>query len=139
MLSPRYSDDGGSLLLLSAAQLEAKRSVERRVRNGEYPFERVPCAVCGGGDFEPLAAKDRCGLSTAVGVCKACGLVQTNPRMTATAYRRYYNAEYRVLHDRESTPPEAFARERRRGGRIAGYLARRGYLPAATREPSSWR
>jgi SAM-dependent methyltransferase len=134
MLSLRFSDDGTAALELSATQLAAKRSVERNVRDGVYSFERVPCAVCGGEDFETLAGKDRCGLSTAVVICNGCGLVQTNPRMTAEAYRRFYNDEYRLLQYRESTPREAFARERRRGRRIAEYLARIRCLPAAPTE-----
>lgn len=122
MLSSRYRNDGGSLLFLSAAQLKAKRSVERKIRDGVYRFERVPCAVCGGDDFQPLAQKDRCGLLTPVVMCDRCGLVQTNPRMTAESFREYYNAEYRLLQDRGSTAGSAFARERRRGRRIARYL-----------------
>jgi hypothetical protein len=130
VLAPRYLDDGRPLLFLTAAQREAKRAVERKVREGEYAFEQVRCAVCDGQRFEPLAGKDRCGLRTPVVVCEDCGLVQTNPRMTEAAYRLFYDYEYRILHDRESTPHESFARERRRGERIARFLDSSGRLPA---------
>lgn len=128
MLDPRYADDARPLLHLSAAQQRAKRAVEEKVARGVYAFEHVPCAVCQGDRFRTLAQKDRCGLPTPVVVCRDCGLVQTNPRMTADAYRDYYNSAYRVLHDRESTPAQAFARERRRGRGIHAFLAQRGVL-----------
>lgn len=131
MLAPRYADDGRPLLFLSRTQLEAKRSVDRKIDLGIYAFETVPCAVCGGDGFDALAGKDRCGLRTPVVICLVCGLVQTNPRMTAAAYREYYNCEYRLLHDRESTAREAFARERRRGHRIVRFLDHGGFLSGA--------
>ena len=55
-------------------------------------------------------------------LCCECGLVQTNPRMSEQAYRDYYNREYRILQDRESTPREAFAREEKRGRQICEFL-----------------
>jgi len=133
LLGERYQDDGVGVLNLTTRQRAAKADVASKVRQGTYAFEQVCCAVCGGCQSTALALKDRCGLYTPVEMCSRCGLIATNPRMTEASYREYYDHEYRILHDRESTPLQAFARERRRGEEIHRYLHENRALPAEPR------
>jgi SAM-dependent methyltransferase len=129
LLGARFADDGKPLIYLDRVQLRVKRDVEQKVANGTYDFVTAPCALCGRSSFQSLAHKDRCGLRTPVVVCTDCGLVQTNPRMSADAYRAYYQAEYRILQYDRSTPQDAFVRERARGQAIVAYLERSGLWP----------
>ena len=129
MLSPRYENDGRPILKLNRLQREMKGEVERKVADGTYAFEKVPCPVCGGDDFDPLAEKDRYGLYLPVVICRDCGLIQTNPRMDQHAYNAFYNDEYRRLYVGSPHPTDVFFRRQYdKGRRIFDYLGTRGLL-----------
>jgi len=98
MLAKRYANDGLATVPLNLLQQQMKAQIDRKVAAGHYRFESVPCCVCAGTDFAPLAEKDRYGLYFPVVVCRGCGLVQTNPRMDEAAYAEFYTAEYRKLY-----------------------------------------
>ncbi len=52
--------------------------------------------------FDRLAEHDRYGIDSQTVVCRTCGLIQTNPRMTAEDYRAFYASDtYRLLYDGE--------------------------------------
>lgn len=110
MLSLRYDNDGKAQLKLNELQLRMKQQVEKKVKDGTYEFEEVPCPVCDGHSFEFLAKKDRYGLYMPVVICRDCGLIQTNPRMNQIAYNEFYNAEYRKLYGGKETPTDIFFR-----------------------------
>ena len=99
ILGKRYQDDSEPTLVLTETQLKNKLAFESRVRAGEYPTEQVPCVLCGSGNFEPLSEKDRYGFHAVVVICRGCGLVQTNPRMTQDSYAKFYADEYRGIYD----------------------------------------
>ena len=62
------------------------------------PREAVPvCNLCGGAGFTVIAHRDRYGFPAEAHGCDACGLVFLNPRLTASAYRRFYQSVYRPL------------------------------------------
>ena len=98
MLSNRYRNDGQSVLRLDQHQLSSRDAVQRKVDDGTYSLETVPCCLCDGSDFVRLAEKDRYGLSYSVVICKKCGLTQTNPRMNREAYGAFYDREYRPIY-----------------------------------------
>jgi len=134
-LGPRYQYDGKPILRLNATQRAARDEVESKVRRGTYEFETVDCPVCGGVEFEQLSEKDRYGLRMSVVACTACGLIQTNPRMTQASYDEFYNSEYRRLYVGEEVPTdEFFQTQRRRGAEIFGYLVEQGALPKQPRD-----
>ena len=85
-----------------------KNEIDHKVKEGIYRFEKVTCAICNGNEFESLSNKDRYGLYMPVVICKECGLIQTNPRMTQAAYNAFYNVEYRKLYGGNEKPTEAF-------------------------------
>jgi 2-polyprenyl-3-methyl-5-hydroxy-6-metoxy-1,4-benzoquinol methylase len=131
MLGPRYRDDGIATMYLDQVQRRAKQQVEHKVADGTYGFAAAPCALCDGSHFASLAEKDRCGLLTPVVVCTDCGLVQTNPRMTARAYSAFYRAEYQALQNAGAAPEETFVAERARGRALITYLQRNRAWPAS--------
>ena len=108
MIRRRYRYDGTPLLTLNELQWRMKRQIDRKVETGVYRFEKVVCCVCQGSDFESLADKDRYGLYVPVVICRVCGLIQTNPRMSQTAYRSFYNDEYRKLYEGHERPTDSF-------------------------------
>lgn len=50
---------------------------------------------CGGNNFEVLSRKERNSLPVRTVICKDCGLIFINPRMTVEMYKKYYEEEYR--------------------------------------------
>lgn len=66
-----------------------------------FPYEKmdkedIPCNFCGGLDFDALCDTDRNGLPVRTVLCKRCGLIFINPRMTKKWYAKYYEEEYRA-------------------------------------------
>ena len=59
-------------------------------------YEYISCDLCGRSDFEILNTKDRNNLIVRTCICKHCGLIFINPRMTRQWYVRYYQGEYRA-------------------------------------------
>lgn len=65
----------------------------------------IPCNLCGSSDIEVLGTHDRDGHPLRTTICRACGLVWSNPRPSADEVRRYYSREYRLDYKGHSTPP----------------------------------
>src|SRR5262247_516489 len=80
-------------------------SADRRERIAalDYDYAAQPkqtltaCNLCGAAEFVILAHRDRYGYPAEAQACRRCGLVFLNPRMTATAYARFYDGVYRPL------------------------------------------
>ena len=138
LLGARYEFDGRPHLSLNALQLEVKAQLEGKLATGAYQFESVPCALCGGSDFTPLAAKDRYGLRLPVVMCEGCALVATNPRMDASSYNAFYDDEYRPLYGGEPEPTaDFFGAQYRAGARVHAYVMRfRGLSARDARAPA---
>lgn len=58
-------------------------------------FETVPCNLCGKADFFVLSKRAANGRKTRTCLCKNCGLIFINPRMTKAWYDIYYKNFYR--------------------------------------------
>lgn len=61
----------------------------------EAETENVNCYSCGGSKFYTLSRKGTDKMSLRAVMCKECGLIFINPRMTSEWYSRYYQEEYR--------------------------------------------
>lgn len=68
------------------------------------PAEWVPCNLCGSASYDVVGRRDRDGRPLQTVLCRACGLVWTNPRPTAEAIDRYYEAEYRPDYTGTAAP-----------------------------------
>ena len=71
-------------------------SLKEKILTGVYPLEEQKC-FCGVDNDKELVTLDRCGIPHRIVLCQTCALVRANPRMTAEAYRQFYNNEYRNL------------------------------------------
>jgi SAM-dependent methyltransferase len=58
-------------------------------------YEYLVCNFCGGRDQDLLSDRDRYGLAVRTVICRSCGLIFINPRMTAESYRHFYETAYR--------------------------------------------
>jgi SAM-dependent methyltransferase len=129
MISSRYQNNSLPTLDLNQAQIDLKLQVDQKVASGHYNFEEVSCAVCNHTNFHPLADKDRYGLYCSNVICKHCGLVMINPRMTEESYQEFYNQEYRTLYS--GVPFNAanfFKRQNARGASLLKYLTSNGLV-----------
>jgi len=108
ILGSRYRNDGVAILKLNDVQREYIGRVKKKLLEGGYTYEIVPCAVCNKEEFEPVSHKDRYGFELTVVACRHCGLVQTNPRMDQASYNQFYDQEYRYVYGGEEGPTEYF-------------------------------
>ena len=85
----------------SFSKAELIASFNDKVRQGLYAIETVPC-LCGSHELSIMASRDHFGLWCPIVLCKRCGLVFANPRLTADAYEQFYASnEYRFIYDGE--------------------------------------
>ena len=71
----------------------------QRVKNIAIKYELERC-LCGSKDFKKIYSYDRFGLWSPSVICKKCGLIQNNPRLTDDEYNRFYSSdEYRILFE----------------------------------------
>ena len=62
-------------------------------------FEKIPCNLCGKENFSVISDTTANGRRANTCMCKNCGLIFINPRMTKTAYGDYYKYFYREDRD----------------------------------------
>lgn len=96
--------------------------------NPEY--ENCACNYCQSFDFRTLSKKDRYGLNATTVICRKCGLIFLNPRMTGESYQKFYQESYRrlILEYKNSKEKKwglekNFAAASRLGSKLARYMA----------------
>jgi len=131
MIADRYRNDGNATLKLNPLQLQTRQLIQEKIGSGRYQFEPVDCPICNGNNFQLLAQKDRYGLYCPNVVCRDCGLVRINPRMTDSSYAEFYDQEYRPLYTGKSANAANFFQGQKvRGQRLYKYLLERDLLPS---------
>lgn len=98
--------------------------VKRKQATGVYPTEPVAC-FCGYGGGQTVTETDRYGFAHRMVACPRCGLLRATPRMTADAYRQFYEQEYRQIyddHDGEGEDDVNFGNSVERGGWLKDFL-----------------
>lgn len=68
-----------------------------KVRQGFYPKEEVSC-FCGSKEYKKITEKDRYGIDYQLCLCKNCGLLYSNPRMTKESLKLFYENDYRNIY-----------------------------------------
>ena len=82
---------------MSSLALESLHRVRRKIKDGTYKFEFRPC-YCGSEDSILLAEMDRYGNYYPFVLCRRCGIMRANPRLTNESYIDFYTNEYRTLY-----------------------------------------
>jgi len=60
----------------------------------DKPHESVPCPLCDAGNDAVLAERGYPGIPVRNVICKGCGLVRINPRMTREGYEAFYKEDF---------------------------------------------
>ena len=58
-------------------------------------YEQVNCNLCGQDKQDPISQTDRYGLAVRTVICRSCGLIFINPRMSKEDYDLFYQNTYR--------------------------------------------
>ena len=67
--------------------------------------EETACNLCGARDYDVVGRADREGKPLRTVMCRACGLVWSNPRPSSADMDAYYATEYRADYTGTRTPP----------------------------------
>jgi len=107
---------------LNTTQQNALEAFKRKVWEGEYSFEDAPC-LCGGNDSLLIGTCDRYGLPVHTHLCRYCGVMWTNPRMTENSLKKFYEEDYRSIYVGSPQAPDSFFREQvEHGQRVYNYV-----------------
>lgn len=100
--------------------------MEKEFDYSQAILEEVKCNLCGEDDFFVLAKRSADGLAVRTCLCKRCGLIYLNPRMTKSGYDVYYKYFYRVHRSavkKEERPSDELAVNFASGRRFGSALA----------------
>lgn len=76
-----------------------RRKLVKDFNRKNKQWETVPC-LCGADNYKVLAKKDRYGINQQTVICKVCGLIYSNPRLTEEEYKKFYQSDlYRQVYD----------------------------------------
>ena len=70
-----------AVINLNKSQLDVREKLNEKIRTNNILFEDVPC-LCGSNDSDLICSIDRYGLDQKTVICRDCGLIRSNPRMT---------------------------------------------------------
>lgn len=111
-LSPRFKYDEDKIPE-NPVKRDVVTSIQNKIENGQYKFTKVKCPICNSARFRSLAQQDRDGIWHPLVICRDCGLIQTNPRLTEKSYENFYENEYRLLNEgRDRWQSDRFASQR---------------------------
>lgn len=87
---------------LTPIQSKVISDFNQKVKSGAIEFETVPC-ICGSTAFDLIASVDRYSMLQKTVMCRQCGLIQSNPRMTEKACADFYSSDlYRLCYEGEN-------------------------------------
>jgi SAM-dependent methyltransferase len=87
---------------LSPEQIQMVNDFNDRIKDNSIKLEFVPC-LCGNAEFDLLASVDGFSFLQKTVICRHCGLMQSNPRMTEESFREFYTSDiYRKCYESEN-------------------------------------
>ncbi|MFH1594000.1 MAG: class I SAM-dependent methyltransferase [Candidatus Omnitrophota bacterium] len=97
-----HSTRQASYMCLDKGQGDLVKNFNEEVLRGDVRLEYVPC-LCGSEEFELVASVERHLMLQKTVLCRKCGLMQSNPRMTPGEYARFYSSDfYRRCYDSDN-------------------------------------
>jgi len=82
---------------MSPFALESQARIKAKIKDGLYKHQKCQC-FCGSEDSVLLAQMDSYGNYYPFVICKRCGLIRAEPRLTDESYIDFYRSEYRILY-----------------------------------------
>ena len=94
-----FHNKNQSCMELSVNQELIVQQMNKKISNNNFVFESISC-LCGKNTFDLVASVERYGVEQQTVVCKNCGLIQLNPRMSYSDYTEFYESDiYRKLYE----------------------------------------
>ena len=87
-----FHTPNNSCMPLGIEQIKHINSFNQGVMEKAIQFETVPC-LCGFGEFDLIAKYDRYSMLQQTVMCRRCGLILSNPRMTEEEYALFYKTD----------------------------------------------
>jgi len=85
--------------ILKLSQLQ-KEHIKEFNNNPKIKFEKIKCFNCNSANKKILFTNDRYGFNQKTVICKNCGLIYSNPRMTEDATHFFYKSDlYRNVYE----------------------------------------
>lgn len=104
--------------LLSAIQRAVRNvyvgdisSLRQTEKNYSGKTEKVHCNLCGADDYKEIVSGIFLLPETKAVICKRCGLIYLNPRMSETTAEEFYGEHYRALYEAASDPTNEIINE----------------------------
>ncbi|RLC81227.1 MAG: hypothetical protein DRI81_02970 [Chloroflexi bacterium] len=109
---------------LNSVQIAGLQAFKQMVETGELEYESIVCPCCSGTSYRLLSQADKYGLDQDVVICKECGFVYNNPRLTEKSYAKFYDTVYRQIYMGYERPADEHFQEQYegRGKRYARYI-----------------
>ena len=86
-------------MVINHEQKKEVKGFNEKIFQGSYAVERVSC-LCGSRSYYRISSYDWYGLWHPVVICKKCGLIYANVRLTEYAYAEFYSTdEYRRIYE----------------------------------------
>ncbi len=80
-------------------QVIAVDNFKYEIGNGIYVLENIDCLICSQRDPKLLYANDRYGVPVRTVLCRNCGFIYTNPRMSKESTNHFYKSDlYRKIY-----------------------------------------
>ncbi len=97
------------------------------VSGNDFPYEMLPCEVCGRESFTVIREEISLGKGTygplPVQGCDFCGFVMQNPRFSRDFYQNFYRTSYREMISQSSEPDGNHIKDQKeRGVLLHSYL-----------------
>ena len=125
LLFSRLHSIEGPVESLTEEQRTALNKFREKLGRGVYSFEQANC-LCGRQKGKLIAQRDRYALPVNTYVCKSCGVMWTNPRMTRNSLMKFYQEDYRPIYvGHMKAPDDFFTAQAKHGQAIYNFLESR--------------
>lgn len=95
------------IVSLTPESRNALEKLREAISDGTVRFAPLDCPICGKQEFETIATRDRYGIPCRTGLCRECGLLQTNPYPDPPSLDWFYANVFAPLHRGSLAPTEA--------------------------------
>ncbi len=128
-LIKRLNKPGRPTIPMAQGQTLAILSFREAIAKGLYRLSSNPC-LCGHRDDVLVACFDRYGLEVKTVLCRACGLMRTDPYLDEKSVLQFYKMNYRQIYTGDDiSSSDFFCQQVMHGKEIICFLEKAGVSP----------
>lgn len=126
----KYNPNLYKKLNYSAATLESQSKFRLKVKDGIYKYENCVC-YCGSKEESILLSEtDAYGNYYPFVICKNCGIMRANPRLTKQSLIDFYTYDYRALYQYDDKDKDLqYEESLKEGQRVYDFITKHIALP----------